>query len=1045
MKTSHCLALVLFFFSSLAFAQQLPQGDMARMEQLFRELPQEARRLTGPLFWLHGEETKDRLEEYIAKTAEAGNGSFTAESRPHRDWLGEGWYRDLGICLEAARKNNMEMWIFDEKWWPSQMIGGLVPAQYATKVLVAEAVDVEGPKAYEADGFVGERYVAAVAGKVVDGGAIDGESLVDLAGHIRDGALRWQAPAGAWKVIKFTHKQGPGLGQGNKPSIDGASQDCVDYFIQTVYQPHWDRFKDDFGKTIPGFFYDEPETRGDWGTELNKVLAEWKVDWKKAYVAHKFKLAGEDDAAAKFQYVDAFAEAWGRTMYGTMSRWCQEHKVKSMGHFMEHGYLYLHPQFCAGDMMRLEKYSDMGGIDLVCRQMYPGQRPRDIYQTPKLGSSITHAFGKADDITMCEIFGGYNQELTYSQMKWLTDQMQVRGVNFLIQHSFNPKAPYDRDYPPYFYNSGFEPRFPLHRAWTDYTSRLALLLSGGRHVCPVAILFSGNLKRVGRMTTPEDITSSLQDVLFDSDWLPMEAFASDTCTIADKAVRLHQERYRVVVLPGVEVIPHEVLARLKAFFDAGGIVIACGELPTRSATVGKTAADIAALRAAVWGETPQVGTKACKTSPAGGRAYLLAEKPAPADFAAALTGDAALHPTLEVLQGETNNWLHVLHRVKSGRDVFLVCNQNHEGPARSFRFRVTAAGTPEIWDAMRNEITSVPFERKGDAVELDLALEANESVLIVFREQARPLPARLPTKLQAARPPIEVVRQPTPESMIVPSGPPEQAPASGGRRLSVKSGSWIWHKSGEDKAAVRYFRGRLDLPEGRPVKSATAAITCDNLAVLHVNGKKAGKTDDELNAGWRNVQQVDLTGLLKAGPNVLAVRGENFDSQTANPCGMIAVIRVEFERGQPLVVCTDASWKSCDKEVPGWTAPEFDDSSWTAAKVLAKYGGGPWGDFEGKGGGARRLTRSPAVSDPFVGTVELPAEVDLKTARVYLEMDELPDTAAAVRVNGQFAGGCIGLPARVNVTAQLRAGKNAVVILPQAPKAARLVVVPGRP
>ena len=49
------------------------------------------------------------------------------------------------------------------------------------------------------------------------------------------------------------------------------------------------------------------------------MLAEWKVDWKKAYVAYKFELAGEEQAAARYQYLDAFAEAWGRTMYGGMT------------------------------------------------------------------------------------------------------------------------------------------------------------------------------------------------------------------------------------------------------------------------------------------------------------------------------------------------------------------------------------------------------------------------------------------------------------------------------------------------------------------------------------------------------------------------------------------------------------------------------------------------------------------------------------------------------------------------------------------------------
>ena len=59
------------------------------LEKQFRELPMEARRWTGPLFWLHGDETQERLEMYVGKVAEGGNGCFTAESRPHSDWLGE--------------------------------------------------------------------------------------------------------------------------------------------------------------------------------------------------------------------------------------------------------------------------------------------------------------------------------------------------------------------------------------------------------------------------------------------------------------------------------------------------------------------------------------------------------------------------------------------------------------------------------------------------------------------------------------------------------------------------------------------------------------------------------------------------------------------------------------------------------------------------------------------------------------------------------------------------------------------------------------------
>src|SRR5271157_303272 len=73
--------------------------DLASLEQQFRTLPLEARRWLGPLFWLHGDESRQRLESYVDKVAEGGNGCFTTESRPHVDWLGEGWWRDLSICL----------------------------------------------------------------------------------------------------------------------------------------------------------------------------------------------------------------------------------------------------------------------------------------------------------------------------------------------------------------------------------------------------------------------------------------------------------------------------------------------------------------------------------------------------------------------------------------------------------------------------------------------------------------------------------------------------------------------------------------------------------------------------------------------------------------------------------------------------------------------------------------------------------------------------------------------------------------------------------
>ncbi len=1009
------------------------KSDIAALEQQFRELRPEARRLTGPLFWLHGDESRQRLEMYVGKVAEGGNGCFTTESRPHNDWLGQGWWRDLSICLNAAKQHNLQLWIFDEKWWPSQAVAGKVPPRYAAKRLEAATVEVEGPRAFEAGGHEGERYIATVAGQVNASGKIEGSTLINLAPQISAGKLRWQAPAGKWRIFKFTHKQAPGLIQvgGSQLSVDGASQDCVDWYLQTVYQPHFEHFGAEFGKTIRGFFYDEPETPGDWGTELNRVLAEWNVDWKKAYVAYKSELAGEEQTAARYQYLDALAEAWGSTMYGGIAAWCRQHGVQSTGHFMEHGNLYQHREFSAGDVMRLQGHGDMGGIDAVFTQFVMGKRAAQdapCWQTPKLGSSISHAYGKADDVAMVEIFGARGQDLTYPEMKWWTDHMQVSGINFLIPHSFNPRAPKDTDCPPYFYNGGYEPRWPLYRVFADYTSRLSLMLTGGRHVCPVALLYLGQSAHCGKHILPDQISESLQDALYDCDWVPFEVFEKDI-TVDRVELKLRDESYRVLVVPPVEVIPYATLARAKQFFDRGGVVLAYGFLPGKSATLGRTSQDIAQLCEAIWGK-PAPGLSVCRTSPGGGRSYLLPTQPTPKQLQQVLAGDARIRPTLEVLAGATDHWLHVLHRVKAGRDVFFIANQNHQGAPRTFRFRITAEGVPECWDAMRNEITTVPFSRNGRQVELGLTLEPNESVLLVFQPKKRALPPRHELGSSTVRRTIPVTRDPTPAQ------PEPEPPLGSGPALALKGASWTWHPEADPAQAAppgtRYFRKQITIPAGAKVRKATFTGTADNSFTLFVNGKDAGHSDNSAE-GWRNPVELDVTALVSPGVNQLAIAAVNAGDQP-NPAGLIGRLTVELQSGAALTERVGRDWKTSNQKADHWADTAFDDSAWPSARELLPFGGAPWGMLAGQ------LTLSPAKADPFLGHCDL-AQADLKNTRVYLELGPLaPEIAARVTVNGHDAGGFIGHPARLEISRHLKPGPNTLRLEPFAPQSVRLMI-----
>jgi hypothetical protein len=720
-------------------------------------------------------------------------------------------------------------------------------------------------------------------------------------------------------------------------------------------------------------------------------------------------------------------------MYGGIAAWCAQRGVKSIGHFMEHANLYQNPEFCAGDMMRLQGHGDMGGIDAVFDQFVMGKRvTRDApcWQTPKLASSISHAYGKADDLAMVEIFGARGQDLTYPEMKWWTDHMQVSGVNFLIPHSFNPRAPKDTDCPPYFYDGGYEPRWPLYRVFTDYTSRLSLMLTGGRHVCHVALLYLGQSAHCGKHVLPDQISESLQDALYDCDWLPYEVFEK-TAKVSHAGLTLHGERYRVLIVPPVEVIPYATLAKAKDFFDHGGVVLGYGFLPGQSATLGKTSHDIARLRDAIWGQA-KPGLAACKTSPRGGRSYLLPAQPSPEQLQQVLAGEAGLHPDLEVLEGATDHWLHVLHRVKAGRDVFFIANQNHQGKPRTFRLRLAAEGTPECWDPMRNEITSMPFSRDGRHVELSLTFEPNESTLLVFQPKQRSLPPRNEPASGAGLKTVFVIRDPSPAASD-PLAPLEHTPA-----LALRGCSWTWFPetdSGHNAPpGTRYFRKTISIPAGATIRNASFVGTADNSFTLFVNGKDAGHGDSSPE-GWRNPVELDVTALLHPGLNQLAIAAVNATDKPS-PAGLIGRLTVQLQSGETLTEPVGSSWKTSKDMADHWTEAGFDDTAWQSARALVPLGEGPWGMLAG------HLTLSPVKADPFFGHCDL-TSAELKNSRAYLDCGTLaPEVAARVTVNGHDAGGFIGQPARLEISRHLKPGPNTFRIEPFAPESVRLVLGP---
>lgn len=216
------------------------------------------------LFWQHGED-EEILREEIRQMKENGIGGFIVESRPHPDFLGEHWWKDMDAVIDEASKRNMKVWFFDDYAFPSGYSAGKIRDKHPEylKIYVDERhIDAVGPQ--RGSSFIIEAWlepeeslIAVIAAKRVDGiDVIDGGSLMDVTGQVEDGILYWDVPEGDWRVFILVSTRNGGE-TGTRNYLNPIEPEPVRAFIEYVYEEHYRRYKEEFGKTIAGFFSDE--------------------------------------------------------------------------------------------------------------------------------------------------------------------------------------------------------------------------------------------------------------------------------------------------------------------------------------------------------------------------------------------------------------------------------------------------------------------------------------------------------------------------------------------------------------------------------------------------------------------------------------------------------------------------------------------------------------------------------------------------------------------------------------------------------------------
>jgi alpha-L-rhamnosidase len=146
---------------------------------------------------------------------------------------------------------------------------------------------------------------------------------------------------------------------------------------------------------------------------------------------------------------------------------------------------------------------------------------------------------------------------------------------------------------------------------------------------------------------------------------------------------------------------------------------------------------------------------------------------------------------------------------------------------------------------------------------------------------------------------------------------------------SLAGAHWIWNAAGAATSApagTLLFRTEIPIPADRKIVRAFLIAGADNQADVAVNGRAvATRSEAPLPI------LADLGGVLHPGVNAVEVVALHTKPDT--PAGLIGVVRVEFDSGEPLVVATSDAWKVSAAEPAAW-GPAVD---------LGAYGMAPWG------------------------------------------------------------------------------------------------------
>jgi hypothetical protein len=732
-----------------------------------------------------------------------------------------------------------------------------IPEEYGNQELIWTETSVNGPG--EFDGILPalgphdrpssyRRDVAVLA--IPEGGEFATSQVIDLTSKMDDsGHLKWKAPGGNWKILRFSQVA---TGAHNQWGIfsDAMNPEALDKLWEVTMAPLVQEMSPEERKGLIGLEDDSWE--GGKFTWTKNFPAEFRKRRGYDLVPYLPVLAGAGigDAATRQQierdYKVTISDLMADYHYGHLEKLCKEHGLIFFSEAAG-------PNLYQADLLKTTSEVDVMMAEFWMPSFHrPTPRSRFLARNAACAS---HIYGAP--VNMDEAFTSLGPEWEVSpfRMKPVGDQAFCDGVNRICVHNFS-HSPSLTAKPGYVYVAGthYEPRVTWWEqapAFNTYLARCSYLLQQGKFVAD-ALFYKGDNIGVGE---PMKETHPTLGEGYDYDCLNADVLLTRMSVKDGHIVLPDGMSYRVLILPNNQPIALNALQRIAELVEAGATVV--GPPPTGLAGLPvqpNEEQQFNAVAARLWGNDRQASITDKRQVGAG---HVIAGQSARQALL-----DAGAPPDFEQSGLSPSGEIHWIHRRTGNTDIYFVASQWQTVEKLQCTFRVSGK-QPELWDPVTGTIRDArSFRQSGGRTTIPLEFDPCGSVFIVFR---KPIPSSATGKAATNYPHNERVQ-------LTLSGPWEVSfdPKWGGPKKLIFERLVDWTTRSE--TGIRYYSGtavyrkNFDLASV-PEKGTRLLLDLGELhevGAVRLNGRDLGVV-------WTKPARVDITGVLKTSGNTLEI------------------------------------------------------------------------------------------------------------------------------------------------------------------------------